>query len=139
MKKFILISLLVVTTGISVSAQENNDDRGNKLQQRMREYVQKRLNLSKNEAEKFSPVFLRYITDLRRTHRENNTDKPLLQLKVAEVRLQYRNEFRQILDEQRANKVFDCQREFENKVIDEMKNRQLENKNNRTRIHSMMQ
>lgn len=137
MKKIILILLLFTFTGISVYAQENNDDRGGKLQQRMREYVQKRLNLSRNEAEKFSPVFLRYITDLRKTHRENNTDKPLLQLKVAELRLQYRNEFRQILDEQRANKVFDCQREFENKIIDEMKNRQLDNRNNRTRIHSM--
>jgi len=139
MKKLLFILLLFAFTGINVYAQDNDDDRGGKLQQRMKEWVQKRLNLSKNEAEKFSPVFLRYITDLRRTHRENNTDKPLLQLKVAEVRLQYRNEFRQILDEQRANKVFDCQREFENKIIDEMKNRQLENKNNRTRIHAMMQ
>lgn len=121
-------------------AQDNNDDdRGGKLQQRMREYVQKRLNLSKNEAERFSPIFLRYITELRRTHRENINDKPLLQLKVAELRLQYRNEFRQVLDEQRANKVFDCQREFENKIIDEMKNRQLENRSNRTRIHAMIQ
>ncbi|MBK5271459.1 MAG: hypothetical protein JJE22_10640 [Bacteroidia bacterium] len=137
MKKFLLILLLFSVTGFSVYAQDNNDDRGGKLQQRMREYVQKRLNLSRNEAEKFSPIFLRYITDLRKTHRENISDKPLLQLKVAELRLQYRNEFRQVLDEQRANKVFDCQREFENKIIDEMKNRQLDNRNNRTRIHSM--
>lgn len=140
MKKIILILLLFTFTGITVYAQDNNDDdRGGKLQQRMREYVQKRLNLSKNEAAKFSPIFLRYITDLRKTHRENINDKPLLQLKVAELRLQYRNEFRQVLDEQRANKVFDCQREFENKIIDEMKNRQLENRSNRNRIHSMLQ
>jgi len=140
MKKIILILSLIILVCSSAFAQDNNEaDQGGKLQQRMREYVQKRLNLSRNEAEKFSPIFLRYIVDLRRTHRENITDKPLLQLKVAEIRVQYRNEFRQILDEPRANKVFECQREFENKVIDEMKNRQIENRTNRNRIHSLMQ
>ena len=97
----------------------------------MREYIQKKLNLSKNEAEKFSPVFLRYIVELRRTHRENINDKPILQLKVAELRLRYRNEFRQIIDEQRANKVFEYQREFEIKGQGELQNRRMENRPNR--------
>ncbi|MES1197879.1 MAG: hypothetical protein ABUL41_01220 [Chitinophagaceae bacterium] len=137
MKISLLILTLFILIGRSATAQD--DDRGGKLQERMKEYVQKRLNLTKNEAEKFSPVFLRYIMDLRKTHRENNTDKPMLQLKVAQLRLQYRNEFRQIIDEQRANKVFDVQREFENKIIDEMKSRQLDNRNNRPRTQSLLQ
>ena len=137
MKRFLLILTLFILIGSRATAQD--DDRGGKLQERMKEYVQKRLNLTKNEAEKFSPVFLRYILDLRKTHRENNTDKPMLQLKVAQLRLQYRNEFRQIIDEQRANKVFDVQREFENKIIDEMKSRQLDNRNNRPHTQSLLQ
>ena len=128
MKRYLLIITLFFLTAFTALAQEgDNDDRGGKLQDRMREYIQKRLNLTKNEAERFSPVFLRYIGELRRTHRENMNDKPMLQLKVAELRVRFRNEFKQIVDEQRANKVYEYQREFEIKVIDEIKNRRSEN------------
>jgi hypothetical protein len=100
----------------------------NKLQERMAVYIQKRLGLTKAEAQKFSPIFLRYIVELRKTHRENKTDRPMLQLKVAELRIRFRNEFKQIMDEHRANKIYDYQREFELKVIDEIKQRRLENR-----------
>jgi hypothetical protein len=131
MKKYLLILSLFILTGITAFAQDDNDDRGGKLQERMREYIQKRLNLTKNEAERFSPVFLRYIMELRQTHRENIGDKPVLQLKIAELRVRYRNEFKQIIDEQRANKVYDYQREFEIKIQTELQNRQRGERLNR--------
>ena len=130
MKKFFVILTLFLLTGFSVMAQDDDgadDSRGGgQLQQRMKEYVQKRLNLSKAEAEKFSPIFIRYIMELRKTHRENKADKPVLQLRVAQVRVKFRDEFRVIMDEQRANRVFDYQREFEIKIKEEIKNRSLE-------------
>lgn len=130
MKKYFIIVCLFLLAGFTVMAQEdgNDDDRGGKLQQRMKEYVQKRLNLSKGEAEKFSPIFLRYIVELRRTHRENKADRPVLQLRVAEVRVKFRDQFREIMDEQRANRVFDYQKEFENKIIGELKERRQDGK-----------
>ena len=139
MKKYLFILLLSLATAFTGYGQADDaEDRGGKLQERMREYIQKRLNLSQGEAEKFSPVFLRYIVDLRRTHRENVADRPMLQLKIAELRVRYRNEFKQILDEQRANRVFECQREFEIKIKTELDNRRLENRNGpRTRIRAM--
>jgi hypothetical protein len=128
MKKFFIILCMLVSTGLTVAAQdtEETDDRGGKLQQRMKEYIQKRLGLSRNESEKFSPIFLRYIMELRKTHRDNRHDKPLMQLRVAELRIRFRNEFKQIMDEQRANKVYEYQREFENKVREEIKERRLD-------------
>jgi len=123
MKRILLILTLFVVTGLRSFAQDN-DDRGDKLQERMKEFIQKRLNLTKNEAERFSPVFLRYIQDLRRTHKENIADRPILQLKVAELRVRYRNEFKEIINEQRANKVFEIQREFQDKVKSELISRQ---------------
>ncbi len=131
MKKYFIIVCLFLLACFTVVAQEddsNDDDRGGKLQQRMKEFVQKRLNLSKGEAERFSPIFLRYIVELRRTHRENKVDKPVLQLRVAEVRVKFRNQFREVMDEQRANRVFEYQREFENKIIGELKERRQDNK-----------
>ena len=116
---------------MSVKAQEgdgNDDDRVGKLQLRMKEYIQKRLNLSKSEAEKFSPIFMRYVVEVRRTHRDNKADKPMMQLEVAKVRVKFRNEFKQIMDEQRANRVFEAEREFQKIVIDEINQRKIESK-----------
>lgn len=132
MKRHLLILTLFFLTGFAALAQEgDNDDRGNKLQGKMRDYIQKKLNLTKNEAERFSPVFLRYIVELRRTHNDYLGDKPMRQLKVAELRVRFRNEFKQIVDEQRANKVYDYQREFEIKIKEEIQSRRMENQPNR--------
>ena len=129
-KYFVILGLLLLST-LSVKAQEgdgNDDDRVGKLQLRMKEYIQKRLNLSKSEAEKFSPIFMRYVVEVRRTHRDNKADKPMMQLEVAKVRVKFRNEFKQIMDEQRANRVFEAEREFQKIVIDEINQRKIESK-----------
>jgi hypothetical protein len=78
----------------------------------MSEYIQQRMNLNKVEAEKFSPVFLRYFKEWRNTLRENRTDKLILQQKVVELRLRYRTEFRDIIGEKRSNDVFGHQDKF---------------------------
>jgi hypothetical protein len=131
MKRYLLILFLSFCTAFAGFAQtddEPDDVQGNKLQERMKMYIQKRLGLNKAQAEKFSPVFIRYIVELRRTHREFKQDKPMLQFKVGELRVRFRNEFRQIMDEQRANRVYEIQREFELKIIDEIKQRRQENR-----------
>jgi Spy/CpxP family protein refolding chaperone len=88
-----------------------------KLQERMRLYVQNRLSLSKAEAERFTPVFIRYFREVAQTHRENKGDRLVFQQKVIELRLRYRSEFRQIMDEQRANKVYKYEDDFRREVI----------------------
>jgi ribosomal protein L16 Arg81 hydroxylase len=133
MKRYLLIVILFFFTGFAARSQddENPERGGGKLQQRMQDYIQQKLNLTKNEAERFSPIFLRYIVELRSTHRQYIGDRPMLQLKVAELRVRFRNEFRQVFDEQRANKVYEYQREFLEKVKGELQNRGMENRPNR--------
>ncbi len=121
-------SLLISFAGFAQTPADDETDQGGKLQERMREYIQRRLNLSRSESEKFSPIFMRYLLDLRRTHREFKTDPLVRQTKIAELRLRYRGEFRQVLDEKRANQVFQHQKAFEDKVIEEIKNRRQENR-----------
>ena len=75
------------------------------------------LGLSKSEAQKFTPVFARYFRDFAQTHRQNKGDRLILQQKVIELRLRYRGEFKQIMDEQRANKVFQYEDKFRQEVI----------------------
>lgn len=129
MKKSLLILIFSFVSSFALFAQDAPDDaqQGGKLMERMQQYIQNRLNLSKTESEKFSPIFLRYVSELRRTHRESKGDRLLLQSRVAEVRLKFRNEFRQVMDEQRANRIFKHQGEFEDIVRKEI----LERRQNR--------
>ena len=118
MKRYFII-LFLFFTGLAVYAQDDKDDNdnGGKIRDRMKEYIQDRLGLSKNEAEKFTPVFLRYFQEFRQIRRENKNDNLILKQKIIDLRIRYRSEFRQIMDEPRANKVFVYEDEFRKKAI----------------------
>jgi len=118
MKKWLLLSLLFLLPGIAAFSQnEGGDQEGGKIAGRMREYIQKNLGLSRNEADRFSPVFMRYFREFAQTHRQNRGDNLILKQKIIELRIRYRTEFRQILDEQRANKVFQYEDNFRREAI----------------------
>lgn len=141
MKKYLIILSLFLLAGFTSFAQEDpeQDEKGaGKLQEKMNEYIQKKLNMNKAEAEKFRPVFLRYLLELRRTHRENKGDRPVMQLKIAELRVRFRDEFRQILDEKRANRVFEEQRVFEDKIRAELADRIRERRQGGIRNKAIM-
>ncbi len=131
MKKWFII-LLLLLPGLQVLAQNEEPAlQEGKIQERMREYIQDRLSLSRNEAERFTPVFVRYFREFAQTHRLYRTDKLVLQQKIIELRLHYRTEFRQIMDEQRANKVFKYEDEFRQeaiRIIKENRRDRLENR-----------
>ena len=108
MKKITVILTLLVLSGFCVQAQQEND----KIRDKMQEYIQKRLNLTRNEAERFTPVFVRYFTEWRQTLKENREDVLLRQQRIAELRIRYRNEFRDIVGEKKSNEIFRKQEEF---------------------------
>ena len=110
--------------GFSALAQK--DQPGGKIQDRCREYIQNRLGMSKAEAERFSPVFVRYFREFAQTHRDNQGDKLVLQQKIIDLRLRYRTEFRQIIDEQKANQVYKYEDEFRREVIQIIKENRRE-------------
>ena len=117
MKKYIVI-LILFFSGLATYAQnEGNDDKASKIRDRMSEYIKDRLNLSRNEAEKFTPVFLRYFQEFRQIHNENHNDNLVLKQKIIDLRIRYRNEFRQIMEEPKANKVFVYEDEFRRQAI----------------------
>jgi len=127
MKKWFIIITIFLLPGFTLLAQNDDDDQGGKIQERMREYIQRRLSLSKAEADKFNPLFFRYFREFVQTHRQNKNDRLVLQQKIIELRLRYRNEFRQVMDEQKANRVFRYEDEFRQEAIRIIK----ENRGNR--------
>jgi hypothetical protein len=114
MKKLLFILSLLFVTSVRLFAQDDDENDGNeKIRDKMNEFIQKRLALSKDEAEKFTPVFIRYFREWRQTLRENRALPRLdLQQKIIDVRLRYRNQFREIIGENRGDKVFDHQERF---------------------------
>jgi len=113
MKRFLLILSLLFVTGSCLFAQDDTDNDGNeKIRDKMNEYIQKRLNLSDDEAKKFTPVFLKYFKEWRQTIKDNRGDKLILQQKVVDLRLRYRTQFREIIGEKRGNQVFSHQENF---------------------------
>ena len=122
MKSYLIIFILFFS-GLACYGQDEGDDKGSKIRDRMNEYIQDRLGLSKREAEKFSPVFLRYFQEFKQIRRENRTDNLVLKQKIIDLRIRYRNEFRQIMDEPRANKVFVYEDEFRRKAIQMLETR----------------
>jgi len=129
MKKWLLILFVFLLPGFAALAQNEEPvkDAG-KIQERMREYIQKKLGLSRGETERFSPVFVRYFREFAQTHKQNKGDRLVMQQKIIELRLRYRGEFRQIMDEQRANKVFQYEDNFRQEAIKIIK----ENRGDRT-------
>jgi hypothetical protein len=115
MKKLLLIFSLFMLAGVKLLAQqEDNDNSGNeKIRDKMNQYIQERLSLSKSEAEKFSPVFLRYFREWKTTLRESKGEPVILrQQKIVDLRLRYRDQFKEIIGEKRSNEVFDHQQHF---------------------------
>jgi len=115
MKKiFYILSFFVFLA--TTSFAQDNDGGGSKVRERMTEFIQKRLGLSKGEAERFGPVFLNYFNELRRTHQQFKGDRLVLQQKIVELRINYRDQFKNIVGEKRSNDVFVYEREFIDEV-----------------------
>ena len=126
MKRILYILGFLIFTATTSIAQ-NDEGQGSKIRERMTEYIQKRLSLSKSEAEKFGPVFLDYFNQLRKTNQEYKGDRLVLQQKIVELRLNYRNQFKTIVGERKSNDVFVYERDFINE-IKEIRNERSQNR-----------
>lgn len=125
MKRILYILGFIMALSTATYAQ---DDNGKKVQEQMNVYVQKRLGLSKAEAERFSPVFQSYFNELRQTNQQFKGDNLVLQKKIVDVRLKYRNQFKNIVGEKKSNEVFNYERDFVEEVKS-LRNDRLQNKN----------
>lgn len=122
-----LLSFIMV---LSTASYAQDDDRnGNKVQEQMNVYVQKRLGLSKAEAERFSPVFQSYFNELRQTNQQYKGDRLVMQKKIVDLRLKYRNQFKNIVGDKKSNDVFNYERDFVEEVK-ALRNDRLQNKSN---------
>jgi hypothetical protein len=126
MKRIVYILVFALSLS-SVSFAQADEDAGGKLRDKMIEYIQNKLNLSKGEAEKFQPVFLDYLKDMRSTKQQFAGDRLILQQKIVDLRIRYRDQFKPIIGEPRSNAVFQHEHDFVQKAIQE-RNDRLQNR-----------
>ena len=131
MKKILYIFTFLFTFSAVSFAQEHNDDAAGKLREKMIEYIQNKLSLTKTEAEKFQPIFLEYLKQTRSTREMYKDDKILLQQKIAELRVRTRDQLKPVLGETRSNEVFKHQNDFIEQAKTELKIRQDERRANK--------
>lgn len=125
MKRILYIVGFLFVLNSSSFAQ---DDNGGKVREKMTEYIQQKLGLSRTEAERFGPVFLDYFKELRNTNQSfKGGDRLVLQQKIVELRLKYRDQFKPIIGEKRSNDVFTYEREFVQGIKD-LRNERLQNR-----------
>lgn len=129
MKRFLLILSLFLVTAISAFAQDDEDDDNESVRDKMSEYIQQKLSLGDQEAKKFRPAFNQYFREWRATIRENKGDKIVMQKKIADLQIRYRDQFRDFMGEKKSNDVFVHQRVF----LVELRKIQAERRGNRPR------
>ncbi len=121
MKKILYIIGFLLAFAVPSFAQEEENN-GAKVRERMREYLQQRLNLSNAEADRFGPLYMEYFTELRKTNQQYKGDRLILQQKIVDLRLRYRDQFKKVVGDKRSNDVFIYERDF----VDEVKKIRLE-------------
>lgn len=124
MKRYLLIlSFLFLAAPALLAQEDDDDDEIETVRDKMGEYIQKRLKLSDEEAKKFNPAFIKYFQEWRKTLRDNKGDKILRNQKIGDLQLKHRNQFREIIGEQRSNQVFELQNKFIRELRDIRQNR----------------
>ncbi len=128
MKKLFLIFTLMLSGLSFLHAQEEdvaNRMQDDRLRSGMKLYIHQRLAVTDEEAKKFDPLLEKYLDDLRKAHTDN-PDPLVRQQKKAEVRLRYRDEFKPIIGEKRANRVFLEEQGFRRQIRIFLQNRREE-------------
>jgi len=107
-----LIILSLFFFSVNSSFAQEDEQVNEKIREKMSEFIQRRMKLTRTEADRFNPIFMRYFNEWVRTLRENKKDRLILQQRIVELRLRYRTEFREIVGERRSNLVYDHQEVF---------------------------
>lgn len=142
MKK--IICLLTLITGLFIvpetvlSQQRGGGRQSNNFERVEAEkiaFITKELNLTSKEAQKFFPVYNAYRDAVNKVIHPNTTtsrnvnpnsrkmDELSRETEVLELKKKYRKEFTDILGASRASRFFEVEREFREKLINELRRR----------------
>ena len=95
-----------------VTTLKNN---GGKIEALKIAYLTNKLNLSPEEAQRFWPVYNKYMEEIRKTRldaRENKQQEIVTDEKILVIRKKYNIEFGKVLSSEKVNAFFKAEKEF---------------------------
>ncbi len=132
MRIFIIITGLFFLTTSPVKSQERIQRNAGKLEAYKIAYFTNRLNLTPEEAQKFWPLYNKYVTEIKEIKMQNRqTDEIDMEEKIINVRKKYKNEFTRALPVDRVNQFFKVDKEFNAYLRRELQERHHLNQNKR--------
>jgi hypothetical protein len=138
-----LFTLLTLFLGLAVVtvAQDDGDDAksegGGRIEALKIAYITKKLNLSTDEAQKFWPIYNKYMDEIRKTRvdaRLNKAKEIDTEEKLLNIRKRYNGEFTKALTTEKVNSFFRVEKEFGAYLQKELMERRQQRMDNRKRI-----
>lgn len=129
MKRILILIgfFFLILTGIKGSAQQLRD--GERVQALKIAYLTKKLNLTTEEAQRFWPVYNEYTAEMRKVRFEGRGDDEIEKdEKLLSIKKKYQSDFSKALSPDRANQFFRAEKEFNEFVAKELRERQLNRK-----------
>jgi len=118
MKRILTILFLLFSLTITLSAQDEGTklrNNGGKIEALKIAYLTNKLALSPEEAQKFWPVYNKYMEDIRSTRldaRERKQSEIATEEKILGIRKKYNTEFGKVLSAEKVNAFFKAEKEF---------------------------
>lgn len=139
MKYFIFILtfgiFLCANTPMGV-AQENRQQRFERIEAEKAAYITKELQLNSREAQRFFPIYNEYRKeissilqssrgdgDARGHNRQNRMDELAVETELLAIKKKYRTQFANIIGSARSSRFFEVEREFREKLVLELRRR----------------
>lgn len=126
MKKFLLITTILMGSLFAAKAQDDQSGDEAKRQEKIKAlyvaYITQELNLNADEAQKFWPLHAQFETDIKAV----KSDMPELekQQTVLNIKKKYQENFNRILGPKRCERFFRMDGEFKRKLLDRIRKQQ---------------
>lgn len=134
MKQFLLIiSFLGLGLGVFAQDEQPKND-GGRIEALKIAFITKKLNLSTEEAQKFWPIYNKYMDEVRKAHQDAKANKePEIQReeKLLSIRKRYNDEFGKAISTDKVNSFFRVEKEFNGVIQKEMLERRQQRLDNR--------
>ena len=135
MKRILLLIWMIAgTLGTTLAQDEGKDRPGQgKLEAYRIAYFTNRLKLTPEETQRFWPIFNKYESEIRTNRIESKQATEIeREEKEIQIRKKYFEQFSQVLNKDRADRVFKVDREFRDGVRRElMERKQLRQQQNK--------
>ena len=131
MKKLYILMIFVSIAGFARAQEElPSEKRQQDIEALKVAFISKELELTPDEAQKFWPVYNQYSKELK-TIIKDEADVLPRDEKVLNLRKRYKDQFTNILGQQRMNRICNAEGRFRQLLIKSMRNQNLRNRPNR--------